>query len=57
MIQDISKYIKISYFLGQVFYSIMNVEWMKKEPSWMSSIHYDIDDNVGNDVVIVIKIS
>jgi hypothetical protein len=29
----------------------------KKEPSWMNSIHYDIDDNVGNDVVIIIKIS
>jgi len=29
----------------------------EKEPSWMNSIHYDIDDNVGNDVVIIIKIS
>jgi hypothetical protein len=25
----------------------------KKEPSWMNSTHYDIDDNVGNDIVIV----
>jgi hypothetical protein len=63
MFQNISKYFKISHtnsrhfkifqgiFLGQVFYSIMNVQRMKDGCSWLNSIHYDVVGDVGSDVV------
>ncbi len=59
--KNILDYLKISHtnsrhfkilqgiFLGQVFYSIMNVQRMKGGCSWLNSIHYDVVD-VGDDV-------
>jgi hypothetical protein len=56
MFQNDSKYLKEfqGIFLGNFFYFISNVQWMKGGCLWMKFIHDYVNNDISNDAIDVI---